>query len=173
MAIAAAASQASAAMPGAFSSTDTGVAFAVEKVCLTYLREGGHVADYVGGYARTVREDGKPVLKIFGNGHVTVREDERGGCEVKVERGNGARLRDAVINTLADAGLRTEPFADYEPILRGRDWAFVQETHCLRMYDIVYIASIASSASGARMPLQVTIFRDREGIAAKKGLCQG
>jgi len=170
-ALALATSPAFAATPGPFGSSETAVAFAIEKGCLTYLREGGRLNDYVGRYARTIEQGGKAVEKIYGNGRVTVREDERGGCYLRVERGDGAQLRDTVINTLSAAGLRTEPFADYEPFLKGRDWAYIQESHCFRMYDIVYITLISSSTT-ARTPLQVTMFRDREGEAAKKGLCQ-
>ena len=118
-----------------------------------------------------MREAGKPVQKIYGRGRVTVREDENGGCYVRAERGDGAKLRDAVINSLASAGMRTEAFADYAPHLKGRDWSFVQESHCFRMYGKVYIALISSSANGTRVPLQVTIHQDAEGEAVKKGLC--
>ncbi len=157
--------------PSPFGPAENGVAFAVENGCLTWLREGGKVEDYVGRRARTMREAGKPVQKIYGRGRVTVREDENGGCYVRAERGDGAKLRDAVINSLASAGMRTEAFADYAPHLKGRDWSFLQESHCFRMYGKVYIALISSSANGTRVPLQVTIHQDEEGEAVKKGLC--
>ncbi|MBP2157536.1 MULTISPECIES: hypothetical protein [Asticcacaulis] len=157
--------------PSPFGSAESGVAFAVENGCLTWLREGGRVEDYVGRRARTMQEAGKPVQKIYGGGRVTVREDESSGCYVRAERGEGAKLRDTVINTLASAGMRTEAFADYAPHLKGRDWSFVQESHCFRMYGKVYVALISSSANRTRTPLQVTILPDTDGTAAKRGLC--
>lgn len=157
--------------PSPFGSAESGVAFAVENGCLTWLREGGRVEDYVGSRAHTMQVAGTPVQKIYGGGRVTVREDGRSGCYVRAERGDGAKLRDTVINTLASAGVRTEPFANYEPYLKSRDWSFVQESHCFRMYGKVYIALISSSASRTRAPLQVTITPDLDAEAAKKGLC--
>jgi hypothetical protein len=156
--------------PSPFGSAESGVAFAVENGCLTWLREGGRVEDYVGSRARTMQVGGKPVQKIYGGGQVTVREDG-GGCHVRAERGDGAKLRDTVINTLASAGVRTKPFADYAPHLKRRDGSFVQESHCFRMYGKVYIALISSSANRTRAPLQVTITPDVDAEAAKKGLC--
>ena len=155
--------------PSPFASAQDAAAFAVENGCLTWLREGGKIEDYVGRHARTVQRDGKNVQKIYGGGRVTVRED--GGCYVRAEGGDGARLRDAVINTLASAGMRTEAFADYAPHLKSRDWSFVQESHCFRMYGKVYIALISSSANRTRTPLQVTITPDLDAEAAKRGLC--
>jgi hypothetical protein len=157
--------------PSPFGTAESGVAFAVENGCLTWLREGGKVEDYVGRHARTLKAAGKPVQKIYGSGHVTVREDGLGGCYIRAERGDGAKLRDTVINTLASAGMRTEPFADYAPHMRSRDWSYIQESHCFRMYGKVYIALISSSANQTRTPLQVTILRDTAGEAAAKGLC--
>lgn len=157
--------------PSPFASAQDATAFAVENGCLTWLREGGTVEDYVGRHARTIDQSGKPAQKIYGGGRVTVRADGRSGCYVRAESGDGAKLRDTVINTLASAGMRTEPFADYGQHLKSRDWSFVQESHCFRMYGKVYIALISSSANGARTPLQVTITPDIDGEAAKKGLC--
>ncbi len=157
--------------PSPFASAQDATAFAVENGCLAWLREGGKIEDYVGSRARTMQEAGMPVQKIYGRGRVTVREDGHGGCHVRAERGDGAKLRDTVINSLASAGMRTEAFADYAPHLKGRDWSFVQESHCFRMYGKVYVVLISSSANRTRTPLQVTILPDSDGAAANKGLC--
>jgi hypothetical protein len=158
-------------VPSPFASAQGVTAFAVENGCLTWLREGGTIEDYVGRHARTIDDAGKPAQKIYGGGRVTVREDGRSGCYVRAESGDGAKLRDTVINTLASAGVRAEPFDNYEPYLKSRDWSFVQESHCFRMYGKVYIALISSSANRTRAPLQVTITPDADAEAAKKGLC--
>jgi hypothetical protein len=129
------------------------------------------VADYVEDNARPFKDGDEDAHKIIGQGRVTVREDGRGGCYIKAARGDGAQLRAAVLATLAEAGLRTEPFQDYAPVVDRGDWVFLQESHCFRMYDAVYIVLISSSTRGRRTPLQVTMFRDHEDLAAGKGLC--
>jgi hypothetical protein len=157
--------------PSPLGSAQDAAAFAVENGCLTWLREGGRVEDYVGRHARTTNVAGHTAQKIYGGGGVTIREDGHGGCYIRAERGDGAKLRDSVINTLASAGMRTEPFADYELHMKARDWSFIQESHCFRMYGKVYIALISSSANRTRTPLQVTVLPDTDSTAAKKGLC--
>ena len=157
--------------PSPFASAESATAFAVENGCLTWLREGGRVEDYVNRHARRVKQNGMPAQKIYGGGRVTVREDGREGCYVRAEFGDGAALRDTVINTLASTGMRTEPFADYAPYLQSRDWSYIQETHCFRMYGKTYIVLISSSANRTRVPLQATITPDKDAEAEKKGLC--
>lgn len=157
--------------PSPFGSAESGVAFAVENGCLTWLREGGRVEDYVGSRAHTMQVAGTPVQKIYGGGRVTVREDGRSGCYVRAERGDGARLRDRVINTLASAGMTTEAFTDYARRLKRRDGSVVQERYCFRMYGKPYIVLISSSVNRALAPLEVAITPDLDAEAAKKGLC--
>ncbi|ESQ74554.1 hypothetical protein [Asticcacaulis sp. AC402] len=155
-----------------FSPSRDAVAYAVDQGCLTWLRGGGQVADYVKRHARTVKRNGKPAQKITGRGGVTVEENDRGGCYVRSPRGKGAQLRDQVLNTLAEAGLKAEPFADYGPAVNRRNWSFVQETYCFRMNDEVFTMLMSSSATGDYVPLQVTMHKDKDGAAARLGLCQ-
>ena len=169
--LAAIALPASAADPGLLTAPHDGVAFAVEAGCLHYLREGGNLSALVAGHARPMTEDGRHVEKIYGLGRVTVEPAEDGGCRVAAGRGDGAVLREAVIDSLAHSGIRTQTFADYAPELRGRNWSLVREEHCFRMYDRVYLMTLESSADGSRWPLRATLRLDTDGLAAKRGLC--
>jgi hypothetical protein len=158
------------AMPSPFGKSETALAFAIDQGCLTYFREGGAIKPYVERYARTITEDGKQVQKIYG-GHVTVSEDERGGCYIRVQRGNGASLRDTALKTLRDKGFRLESFADYEPYVKTRDWSYLQELYCWRQGAEVYNILISSSAISRKVTLQATLLKDTEGTSVKKGLC--
>ncbi|MDC7682379.1 hypothetical protein PQU92_03775 [Asticcacaulis sp. BYS171W] len=160
-----------------FSSSQETVAYAVEQSCLTWLRYGGNLKDYSRRNGRTVTQrdvsgdsDDK-AEKLYGGGHVTVKSDGRGGCYIRGTLGNGADMRDAVLETLSHMGLEPVPFADYGPATRDRDWSYVQESYCVRDGDAVRMILISSSANRSRTPLQVSIWTDREGEAAKKGLC--
>jgi hypothetical protein len=164
---------ADAAEPGLLTPPHDGVAYAVETACLHYLREGGNIGDLVAGHARPVVEGGRRLEKIYGLGRVTVEPVEDGGCRVEAGRGDGALLRETVVDALAHSGIRTQTFADYAPELRNRTWSYVREEHCFRMYDRVYLMTLESSADGSRWPLRVTLRRDAEGLAARKGLCGG
>ncbi|WP_443749760.1 hypothetical protein [Asticcacaulis solisilvae] len=164
---------AGAAEPGLLSPPHEGVAYAVEAGCLHYLREGGDLSAYVAGHARPMTENGRRVEKIYGLGRVTVEPAEDGGCRIEAGRGDGATLREAVVDALAHSGIRTQTFADYSSELRGRSWSYVREEHCFRMYDRVYLMTLESSADGSRWPLRATLRRDDDGLAARKGLCTG
>lgn len=165
------ASPAYAADPGLLTSPHEGVAFAVETGCLHYLREGGNLPALVAGHARPMTENGRRVEKVYGLGRVTVEAVEEGGCRIEAGRGDGAVLREAVVDALAHSGIRTQTFADYAPELRNRNWSYVREDHCFRMYDHVYLLTLESSSDGSRLPLRATLRRDEDGTAAKRGLC--
>lgn len=160
-----------------FSSTEDTVAYAVEQSCLTWLRYGGNLKDYSRRNGRTVTQ--KSILdegddraeKLYGGGQVTVKSDGRGGCYIRGTLGNGADMRDTVLETLRNMGLEPVPFADYGPATRDRDWSYVQESYCVRDGEAVRMILISSSANRSRTPLQVSIWTDRAGDAAKKGLC--
>jgi hypothetical protein len=169
--VAAVAMPARAAEPGLLTPPHDGVAYAVEAACLHYLREGGNLGALVEGHARPVVEGGRRVEKIYGLGRVTVEPAEDGGCRIAAAHGDGALLRETVVDALAHSGIRTQTFADYAPELRGRTWSYVREEHCFRMYDRVYLMTLESSADGSRWPLRVTLRHDAEGLAARKGLC--
>jgi len=160
-----------AAEPGLLTAPHDGVGYAVETGCLHYLREGGSLPALVADHARPVVEGGRRVEKIYGLGRVTVEPIEDGGCRIEAAHGNGAILREAVVDALAHSGIRTQTFADYAPELRSRMWSYVREEHCFRMYDHVYLMTLESSADGSRLPLRLTMRRDGEGVAARKGLC--
>jgi len=162
-----------AAEPGLLTPPHDGVAYAVETACLHYLREGGNLGALIAGHARPMVEGGRRMEKIYGLGRVTVEAVEDGGCRIEAGRGDGALLRETVVDALAHSGIRTQTFADYAPELRGRNWSYVREEHCFRMYDRVYLMTLESSADGSRWPLRVTLRRDADGIAAKRGLCGG
>lgn len=162
---------ANAAEPGLLTAPHDGVAYAVETGCLHYLREGGNLSALVAGHARSISEEGRRVEKIYGLGRVTVETAEDGGCRIEAGRGDGALLRETVIDALAHSGIRTQAFADYGPELRSRTWSYVREEHCFRMYDQVYVMTLESSADSSRQPLRVTMRRDADGLAARKGLC--
>ncbi|MFT3996611.1 MAG: hypothetical protein QM667_04325 [Asticcacaulis sp.] len=180
MAVQASSAQAAGLSP--FSPADEVVGYAVEQACFTWLRHGGALKDYVHRSSRTVRQPSPKTgdnpgsdkaEKLYGGGHVTVQEAFNGSCYIRGARGNGAAMRDKVLSSLRDMGFAPEAFADYSLAARNRDWSFLQESYCVRDADTVRIVLISSSASGARTPLQVSIMNDREGLAAKKGLCLG
>jgi hypothetical protein len=157
-------------LPAPFGKPETALAFAIDQGCLTYLREGGSLEAYVERYARPITDDGVRTQKIYG-GHVTVREDGRGGCYIRVKRGNGASLRDTALETLNYKGFKLEAFADYTPYVKTRDWAYLQEIYCWRNGADVYNILISSSAIKRDVTLQATIFKDKDSAAASKGLC--
>lgn len=169
--LAAAAMPARAAEPGLLTSPHEGVAYAVESGCLHYLREGGNLGALVAGHARSIVDGGRRLEKVYGLGRVTVEPVEDGGCRIEAGRGDGALLRETVVDALAHSGIRTQTFADYTPELRNRMWSYVREEHCFRMYDRVYLLTLESSADGSGWPLRATIRRDADGVAAKRGLC--
>ncbi len=162
---------ATAAEPGLLTPPHDGVAYAVETGCLHYLREGGNLGTLVAGHARPMVDGGHRVEKIYGLGRVTIEPVEDGGCRIEAGRGDGALLRETVVDALAHSGIRTQTFADYAPELRNRMWSYVREEHCFRMYDRVYLMTLESSADGSRWPLRVTMRHDADGVAAKRGLC--
>ncbi len=158
--------------PNPFSSGEASLAYAIDPGCLIWLRAGGDIENYVGSAARPVTEDGKPAQKVYGLGHVSVRADANGGCYIRARYGDPATLREVVVNTLAETGLKVERLPA-NPALAGRNWGFRQETDCFRMDEKVYLVEIYSAATRRSLPLQATFFPDGEGLAARNGLCLG
>lgn len=157
--------------PNPFSSGEVSMAYAVDPGCVTWLKAGGDPGNYLGRASRHVSEDGKPAQKVYGLGHVTVRIDDHGGCYVRARYGDPAQLRAAVVNSLAESGLKLERLPAGSATT-GRDWGFQQETHCFLMDDKVYLVEIYIGTARRTLPLQATFFRDNEGLAARHGLCQ-
>lgn len=155
--------------PNPFSSDETSLAYAIDPGCVTWLRIGGDIGIYLAHASLPVTEDGKAARKVYGGGHVTVVTDGNGGCNVRVRYGDPVRLRDAVLNTLAETGLKVErmPAGKVSP----GNWAFHHETDCFRMDEKVYLVEIYSGTSRRTLPLQASLFPDSDGLAARNGLC--
>mgnify|MGYP001549597746 CR=1 FL=1 len=157
--------------PNPFSSGEASLAYAVDPGCLTWLRLGEDIKTTLDHASRPVTEDGKEVRKVYGMGHVTVRTDANGGCYIRARYGDPVKMRNVVVNTLAESGLKVERLPA-NAALAGREWAFHNEVDCFRMYDRVYLVEIYGATTRRELALQATLFRDTEGLAAKDGLCQ-
>jgi hypothetical protein len=158
--------------PNPFSSGEASLAYAIDPGCVAWLRMGGDMKTTLDHASRPVTEDGKEARKVYGMGHVTVRTDARGGCYVRVRYGDPVKLRETVVNTLAESGLKVERLPANEA-QAGRNWGFRQETDCFRMDEKVYLIEIYAATTRRTIALQATLFPDAEGLAARNGLCSG
>ncbi len=157
--------------PNPFSSGEASLAYAIDPGCLAWLRIGEPIEDSVSHASRPVTEDGKPARKVYGMGHVTLRTDASGGCYIRMHYGDPVKLRDTVLNTLAEGGLKVERLPASAG-LAGRNWAFHNEIDCFRMDDKVFLVEIYGATTRRDLPLQATFSHDTDGLAAKAGLCQ-
>ena len=150
--------------PG-LSSTPDMTRFAIGRACLGVIAEGQSLEAAVG-------KSGFPwkptpgAFALFGRTPNEVRIDARGQCYFRLKDGDGAALRLEVLGALADAGYRTEPQFDSGPDGRSGGKRYRQETHCART-DAPdarpLMVLISSSPDRGMTPLQVSLWRDRDG----------
>ncbi len=161
-----------------FSSRGHGLAFAIDEVCMPYLRRGGVVAALAGVSGVASELDGRPAVRLHGFGRVRVAADPATrGCVIVTRNGDGRHARDEVLQVLEAGYLLETLVGPNEATLHGRRFTGLAEAYCFRLDERVVEADLSTSrdqdpddpAHGDALRLRL-YWSDAE--AAKKGVCK-
>lgn len=161
-----------------FSSRGQELEFAINDVCMPYLRQGGAVAVLAGRSGVRAVLDGRPARRLHGFGRVLVAADPANrGCTVVVPDGDGRAARAEALNVLEGGYLLETLTGPNEAVLHSRKWTGLAEAYCFRLYGKVVEADIVTSRgqdsddAGHAEALRLTLYwSDAE--ALKKGVCK-
>ena len=158
------------------SSRNQALAYAINSVCVPYLRQGGAVATLAGRSGVSADLDGRAAIRLHGFGRVFVAADP-GGCTIVTHTGDGRVARAEALSALEGAYLLETLTGPNEAILHSRKWAGLGEAYCFRLDEKVVEADISTSrgqdsddpahADALRLHLY---WSDAE--ALKKGVCR-
>jgi len=163
---------------GVFSSQHHELAFAIDTVCMPYLRQGGALAALAGRSGVRSELDGRPAVRLHGFGRVEVAADPAGrGCVIVAPAGDGRVARDEALKVLEAGYLLETLTGPNEAVLHSRKWTGLNEAYCFRLDEKVVEADIVTArdpnAEDASRPdaLRLRLFwSDAE--AVKKGVCK-
>ena len=158
------------------SSRNQALAYAIDSVCVPYLRQGGTVAGLAGASGVPAELDGRPAIRLHGFGRVFVAADP-GGCVIVTHTGDGRAARAEALTALEGGYLLETLTGPNEAVLHSRKWAGLGEAYCFRLDEKVVEADISTSrgqdpddpahADALRLHLY---WSDAE--ALKKGVCK-
>jgi len=163
---------------GLFSSQHHELAFAINTVCMPYMRQGGTVAALAGHSGVSSELDGRPAVRLHGFGRVRVAADPAGrGCLVVAHDGDGRVARGEALKILEGGYLLETLVGPNEPVLHSVRWSGLNEAYCFRLDEKVVEADIVTSRDpnaedpGHPDALRMHLFwSDAE--AVKKGVCK-
>ncbi len=177
MSVAAPSAQASEALD-VFSSRGPALAFAVNNVCVPYLRQGGAVAVLAGRSGRPSELDGRPAVQLHGFGRVFAATDPATrSCTIVTHKGDGRTARAEALHALEAGYLLETLTGPNEAVLHGRKWAGLNEAYCFRLDEKVVQVDLTSARDpdsddpGRGDALRLRLYwSDAE--AVKKGVCK-
>ncbi len=160
---------------GMFSSRGPDLAFAIDKVCVPYLRQGGTIEGLSGRSGVPEALDGRAAVRLHGFGRVFVAADPgTRGCVIVTHKGDGHTARAEALDALEHSYLLETLTGPNEAILHSRKWSGLNEAYCFRLDEKVVQVDITSArdpdsdeADALRMRLY---WSDAE--AGKKGVCK-
>jgi len=161
-----------------FSSRDHGVAFAIDSVCVPYLRHGGTIPGLAGASGVPSELDGRPAVRLHGFGRVRVAADPAThGCIILARNGDGRTVRAEVLKALEAGYLLETLVGPNAAVLHSHKWTGLAEAYCFRLDERVVEADITSSreqdpedpSHGDALRLRLW-WSDAE--AQKKGVCR-
>jgi len=161
-----------------FSSRDHGVSFAINSVCVPYLRHGGTIPGLAGPSGVPSELDGRPAVRLHGFGRVRVAADPSShGCVVLALNGDGRTVRAEVLKALEAGYLLETLVGPNETVLHSHKWAGLAEAYCFRLDERVVEADITSSREqDPQDPAHSDALRLRlwwsDAEAQKKGVCR-
>lgn len=163
---------------GPFSSRGQALEFAIDTVCMPYLRQGGAVATLAGKSGVPATLDGRPAARLHGFGRVVVAADPANrGCTVVVPEGDGRAARSEALSVLEGGYLLETLTGPNEAVLHSRKWTDLSEAYCFRLYGNVVEADILTSRGqapddpGHAEALRLRLYRS-DAEALKKGVCK-
>ena len=161
-----------------FSSRGHELAFAIDNVCMPYLRQGGAVAALAGSSGVTAELDGRPAVRLHGFGRVVVAADPASrGCVIVAHSGDGRTARGEALTALEGGYLLETLIGPNAAVLHSHKWAGLAEAYCFRLDEKVVEADITTSreqdrddpARGEALRLRL-YWSDAE--AVRKGVCK-
>jgi hypothetical protein len=163
---------------GLFSSQHHELAFAINNVCMPYMRQGGAIAALAGPSGVSSELDGRPAVRLHGFGRVKVAVDPSShGCVIVAHDGDGRVARDAALKVLEAGYLLETLVGPNEQVLHSRKWSGLNEAYCFRLDEKVVEADIVTSRDpNAEDPGHPDALRMRlvwsDAEAVKKGVCK-
>ena len=163
---------------GMFSSRGPDLAYAINNVCVPYLRQGGTVEGLTGRSGVPAQLDGRAAMQLHGFGRVFVAsEPAMRGCVIVTHKGDGRTARAEALSALEAGYLLETLTGPNAAILHGRKWSGLGEAYCFRLDEKVVEVDITT----ARDPdqddqahpdaLRIRLYwSDAE--ALKKGVCR-
>lgn len=161
-----------------FSSRGHELAFAIDNVCMPYLRQGGAIAALAGSSGVSAALDGRPAVRLHGFGRVVVAADPASrGCVIVAHSGDGRTARGEALSALEGGYLLETLIGPNEAVLHSHKWTGLAEAYCFRLDEKVVEADITTSreqdrddpAHGDALRLRL-YWSDAE--ALKKGVCK-
>lgn len=155
--------------------------FAINDVCLPYVRHGGDIAALVGRSGIPVRVNDLPAYRLRGAGHIHVGDGgpKGRGCFVFTTFGPTVGQRDYVLKTLLEDGYRPDALAGPNAYLYATgQWYDMIEKYCFRVDGKVMLLDMRTATKGPPStffryrPMVAHVYWDEKGEAAGKGLCQ-
>jgi hypothetical protein len=161
-----------------FSSRGHELAFAVDNVCVPYLRQGGTIPALAGPSGVNAGLDGRPAVRLHGFGRVIVAADPASrGCVIVAHRGDARTARAEALKALERGYLLETLVGPNEAVLHSPRWTGLAEAYCFRLDEKVVEVDIVTSrdqdrddpAGGDALRLRL-YWSDAE--ALKKGVCK-
>jgi len=161
-----------------FSSRGQALEFAINDICMPYLRQGGTVPALAGRSGVAASLDGRPATRLHGFGRVMVAADPANrGCTIVAREGDGRTARAQALGVLEGGYLLETLAGPNEAVLHSRKWTGLAEAYCFRLDEKVVEADIATSRgqdpdeAGRTESLRLTLYwSDAE--ASRKGVCR-
>ncbi len=161
-----------------FSSRGQGLEYAINNVCMPYLRQGGVVAALAGPSGVPAVLDGRPAIRLHGFGRVIVATDPATrGCVIVTHTGDGRTARAEALSVLEHGYLLETLTGPNEPVLHSRQWTDLGEAYCFRLDEKVVQADITSSRGQDRNDpnhadsLSLKLYWS-DADAVRKGVCK-
>ena len=163
---------------GLLSSRGQALSFAINEVCMPYLRHGGAVVPMTGVSGVPATLDGRPAVRLHGFGRVFIGIDPlTNGCTIVAHEGDGREARADVLRVLEGGVLLETLTGPNEPVLHGTRWSGLNEAYCFRLDEKVVEADITTARDpngdepGRPDALRLKLYwSDAE--AVRKGVCK-
>ena len=160
---------------GMLSSRGPDLAFAINNVCVPYLRQGGTIEGLAGRSGVGDSLDGRGAVRLHGFGRVFVAADPATrGCVIVTHKGDGHTARAEALDALEHGYLLETLVGPNEAVLHSRRWSGLNEAYCFRLDEKVVQVDITTARdadSDATDALRMRLYwSDAE--ASRKGVCK-
>ena len=163
---------------GMMSSRGPDLAFAIDNVCVPYLRQAGAVEGLTGRSGVAADLDGRPAVRLHGFGRVFVAADPgTHGCVIVTHNGDGRTARAEALDALEHGYLLETLTGPNEAVLHSAKWTGLAEAYCFRLDEkVVQVDVMTARGENENDPAHAHALRLRlywsDAEALKKGVCK-